>query len=142
MTLQLFVPSGADLSHVSVLAENDARAVPVGSPEFFDYYEGVKGRRRVVVSAKAGETIDAIGRRYGVSAASMERINRRGRGEALKEGQTVIVYTAPSPSGAASKPDPSTAGATLFDGRDARVEPVPNGPLPEAPYPQGLPPLP
>jgi peptidoglycan lytic transglycosylase D len=143
MTLQVFVPTNADLSRVSVLAENDAHVVPTGSQEFFEYWEGIKGRHRVVVTAKAGDTIEVIGRRYGVQPASMERINRHGRSEPLKDGETVIVYT-PAPSPAAvlpARPGPPSQGA-LPDTRSARVEPVPNGPLPEAPYPEGLPPLP
>jgi membrane-bound lytic murein transglycosylase D len=146
MTLQVFVPTSADLSKVSVLAENDAHVVPVGSAEFFEYWEGVKGKRRVVVQAKAGDTIESIGRRYTVSAATMERINRRTRNEALKEGESVVVYVPPPPGTvvvATRGSGPAPAGATAD--RSTQVEPVaptPNGPLPEAPYPQGLPPLP
>jgi membrane-bound lytic murein transglycosylase D len=142
MTLQVFVPANADLSRVSVLAENEAHVVPTGSQEFFEYWEGVKGKHRVVVSAKVGETVEAIGKRYGVSAASMERINRRGRGEALKGGENVVVYVPPPPGalGIPAKQGPSQGA--FADGRPAQVEPVPNGPLPAAPYPEGLPPLP
>jgi membrane-bound lytic murein transglycosylase D len=143
MTLQVFVPSNADLSRVSVLAENDAHVVSTGTQEFFEYWEGVKGKHRVVVAAKAGETIDVIGKRYGVSGASMERINRRGRSEALKEGESVVVYVPPPPGtvGVPAKQGAPSQGA-FVDGRAAQVEPVPNGPLPLAPYPEGLPPLP
>jgi membrane-bound lytic murein transglycosylase D len=146
MTLQVFVPSGTDLSKVSVLAENEAHIVPVGSAEFFEYGEGAKGKHRIVVQAKAGDTIEAIGRKYLVSAATMERINRRGRNEALKEGESVVVYL-PAPSGAAPGPVAvATRGAQpaaqVTVGQASRTEPAPNGPLPEAPYPAGLPQLP
>jgi membrane-bound lytic murein transglycosylase D len=101
MTLQAFVPPSADLTHVAVLAENEARTVPAGSDEFFAYWEGVKGRKRITVTAKAGETLEQIGRRYQVSPAMMERINHRPRSEALKQGDTVVVHTpvvaAPTP---------------------------------------------
>ncbi len=143
MTLQVFVPSNADLSRVSVLAENEARVVPTGSQEFFEYWEGIKGKRRVVVAARAGETIEAIGKRYGVQPASMERVNRRGRNEALKDGESVVVYVPPPPGAVAvpAKQGPGSQGV-LPDAQRAEVLPVPNGPLPQAPYPEGLPPLP
>jgi|HubBroStandDraft_2_1064218.scaffolds.fasta_scaffold27742_2 membrane-bound lytic murein transglycosylase D len=142
MTLQVFVPTNADLSKVSVLAENDARIVPVGSIEFFDFWEGTRGKRRIVVEARPGDTLDSIGKRHGVSSTMMERVNRRGRNEALKEGESVVVYV-PPPAGAgeiAFKTGASSQGETAQ--RGARAEPVPNGPLPDAPYPDGLPQLP
>jgi membrane-bound lytic murein transglycosylase D len=142
MTLQVFVPTNADLSKVSLLTENDVRVVPVGSTEFFDFWEGPKGKRRIVVQAKTGDTLEALGRKYGVSPTAMERINRRGRGEALKAGDSVVVYLPPpagGPStgiGVASR----TGAPTPSLEESARVDPRPNGPLPEAPYPDGLPP--
>jgi membrane-bound lytic murein transglycosylase D len=143
MTLQVFVPSGVDLSRIAVIAENEAHVVPVGSEEFFGYWEGVKGKRRLVVSCKAGETLEAIGKKYNVPASTMERVNRRNRNEVLKEGESVVVYLSPPPGTLASGPKATalmdgTLPATLRGG----LQPVPNGPLPEAPNPGGLPPLP
>jgi membrane-bound lytic murein transglycosylase D len=141
MTLQVFVPTNADLSKVSVLAENDVRVVPVGSTEFFDFWEGTKGKHRIVVQAKTGDTIESIGKKYGAPPATMERVNRRGRSEALKEGESVVVYLPATIGGAVAS---KTGASSSSEGaeRSARVEPVPNGPLPDAPYPDGLPPLP
>jgi membrane-bound lytic murein transglycosylase D len=120
----------------------------VGSSEFFEYWDGVKGRRRIVVQAKAGDTCESLGKKYGVSPATMERVNRRNRGEALREGESVVLYLPPpagAPAGAAtssvSKAGPAQQAGGLAE-RGARIEPVPNGPLPEAPYPAGLPLLP
>ena len=92
MTLQIFVPIDADLSKASVLSENGVRVITAGTDEFFAYWDD-KGRKRVTLSAKAGETLEAIGKRYGVTGPQMERINRRGAKETLKEGDTVVVYT-------------------------------------------------
>ena len=86
MTLQAFVAPTTDLSQVVLLSENEARPVAAGSDKFCSYWEGVKGRRRITVTAKAGETIEQIGRKYQVSPAMMERINHRSRGEALRAG--------------------------------------------------------
>lgn len=96
MTLQLFVPKGVDLSSAVILHEGEVRTIVAGSEEFFRHWDD-KGRRRTVVVAKAGETIEAIGKRHGVSPALMERINRRSRGEQLSEGELVVVWT-PGPT--------------------------------------------
>jgi membrane-bound lytic murein transglycosylase D len=128
MTLQLFVPQDADLSKVVAMAETDVRTVPVGTDDFFTYWEGNKGRRRISIPAKTGDTLEIIGKRYGVTPASMERVNRRNRGEALKEGDVVVVYlpaNSKSPDPAAKPGDPSA--------------PDPLGPLPTAPVPSALP---
>jgi membrane-bound lytic murein transglycosylase D len=123
MTLQAFVPQETDLSHVMLLGENDVRVLTAGSDAFFAYWEGTKGRRRLVVTAKAGDTIEGIGRAYGVNAASMERINGRGRRDVLKEGQSVVVYV---PAPAAARP---AAAPRVTDLIDLWASPAPTPPL-------------
>jgi membrane-bound lytic murein transglycosylase D len=129
MTLQAFVPQSADLSRVMLLSESDVHVLPVGSDEFFAMMERDRGFKRITVTARAGDTIEAIGKRFDVPAKTMERVNRRGRNDALKGGETVVVYvpsTMPAPAGA--------GGAT------ASNAPAPNGPLPQPPVPDLLPP--
>jgi len=128
MTLQLFVPSDVDLSKVISLSENEVRTITAGTDDFFAYWEGQKGRRRIAVAAKAGETIEIIGRRYGVPAASMERINRKNRNDSLKAGDVVVVYLPPTSKTA----DPGATSADPF-------APEPLGPLPPPPAPNALP---
>jgi membrane-bound lytic murein transglycosylase D len=137
MTLQVFVPEGADLSHAVILGEHDARVLVSGTEDFFAYWEGTKGKRRLVVTAKAGETIESIGRKNGVNAASMERINGRGRKDVLKEGETVVVYL-PAPGGVTNGGNAPEAKNDLGNG----LHPVPNGPLPTPPEASLLPALP
>lgn len=91
--LQLFVAIDKDLSKVRYLAESKARILVAGSPEFFDYFEGQNGKRRFVLRAKANDTLAAIGKRYGATTASMERINRRSRTDPIQAGEAVVVYT-------------------------------------------------
>ncbi len=129
MTLQLFVASDADLSTLVHLTENDVRIVTVGSEEFFAYHEGLKGRKRITVTAKQGDTLEAIGMRHGVPAAVMERINRRPRKEPLKDGDTVALYVAQN----GPAPSPLTASNTGSNG---------SGQLPAPPMPDLLPRLP
>jgi membrane-bound lytic murein transglycosylase D len=126
MTLQAFVAPDADLSGVAVVPEGDVQVVAVGSDEFFASLEQGK-YKRVSVAAKAGDTIESIGKRFDVSARTMERINRRGRSEPLRAGETVVVYV---PSRVAP---PSASGATASGG------PAPNGPLPVPHEPDLLP---
>jgi membrane-bound lytic murein transglycosylase D len=92
MTLQIFVKKGADLGRVVATRESDVHVVAVGSDAFFDAEEAAKGRKRVTHWATAGETVEQIGKKYGLSPASMEKINRRPRSDVLKAGEAVIVY--------------------------------------------------
>ena len=127
MTVQAFVPEGLDLSKVVLLSENDVRVLVVGTEEFFAFWD-TKGKRRLVVQAKGGDTLEAVGKRYGVPASLMERINRRGRGDVLQNGDTVVVYVTGNPGAGATTPP--AAGAT---------DPEPLGALPSATRPELLP---
>jgi membrane-bound lytic murein transglycosylase D len=92
--LQLFVDEKTIDDKMHVLREADVRIVRVGSDEFFNLSEANRGRRRKMVVAKAGDTLEGIGKRFGLSGAAMERINRRARADALEEGTPVVVYLA------------------------------------------------
>jgi membrane-bound lytic murein transglycosylase D len=127
MTVQAFVAPDADLSRVVVVSESDVRVVAVGSEEFFAALEHDKNVKRVTVVAKAGDTVESIGRRYDVSARSMERVNHQNRGHVLKAGETVVVYV---------RNNVAVQGGV---GPTAINEPVPNGPLPAPPVPDLLP---
>lgn len=135
MSLQLFVPSSLDLSQMVVQQEGDVHTIVAGTEEFFRHWED-KGRRRTVVTAKQGETIAQIGRRHGVSAALMERINRRSRSELLAEGTQVVVWS-PGPQAPLASDAPQTAALAK-----PSVAPEPTPPLTNAPVPSLLPALP
>jgi len=98
--LQLFVDAKSIDEKMQVLREGDVRIVRVGSDEFFNLAEANRGRRRKMVVAKAGDTLEGIGKRFGLSGAAMERINRRARNDALEEGTPVVVYLAGRSTGA------------------------------------------
>jgi membrane-bound lytic murein transglycosylase D len=113
--LQLFVDGKSIEERMKILREEDVRIVRVGSDEFFNLSEANRGRRRKMIVAKAGETLESIGKRFGVSGASMERINRRARNDALEEGTPVVVYLAgrsDAPQGSGAK---DSAGAASGD---------------------------
>jgi membrane-bound lytic murein transglycosylase D len=92
MTLQGFVMPDTDLSRIAVVAEDDVRVLAVGSEEFFSALEQDRRVKRVTVVAQAGDTLESIGKRFEVPARTMERINRRGRSEALRVGERIVVY--------------------------------------------------
>jgi hypothetical protein len=134
MTMQIFAPQEADLTRVVALGEGDVRVVVTGTDDFFHHWDD-KGRRRVVVTAKAGDTLESIGKKSGVTTSLMERINRRGRSEPLAEGDRVVVWV--PGSGAAVGP---AAEASLSHPLGAAL-PSATPPL-VAPLPSLLPPLP
>ena len=113
MVLQLYVPKGTDLSRVRFIGERSARVLIAGSDAFFDYFEALKGRKRITVRARRGDTLRKIGKRYGLSVGNMERINRLSRREKLRPGDEIVVY--------AKRGDaPVVAGATK-----SKVAPLP-----------------
>jgi membrane-bound lytic murein transglycosylase D len=121
MVLQIFARNETNLERVNYTAESDTKVLVSGSPEFHDYFEGLKGNKRIVVQARGGDTLSSIGVRYGMSVGWMERVNRRSRDEKLAAGETVVVYTKRDAPGAED------------------ITPLP---VVIAPKPEALPPLP
>lgn len=93
MLMQLFVAPDYPTEGLGVLQENQLTILVAGSPEFGDYFEGLRGNERIVVQVKQKDTLASIGARYGVSVGMMERINRRSRRDALVPGESIVVYT-------------------------------------------------
>ncbi len=93
MLLQLYVPRDARLDGRSYLDEKDVTLLVAGSPEFSEYFEGLRGNERIVVQVKDKDTLATIGAKYGVSIGMMERINRRSRRDVLIAGDSIVVYT-------------------------------------------------
>jgi len=92
MVLQIYVPESAALEAVRHIEEREARVLVSGSPEFFDYFEGMKGKRRVVIAAREGDSLKTLGKRYGMSVGWMERVNRRSRRDEVKAGDPIVIY--------------------------------------------------
>ncbi len=91
MTLQLFVDKNRSFSARTILPAQ-TRVLIAGTPEFYDYFEAQNGRKRVVVSARQNDTLAMLGKRYGMTVGSMERINRRARTDKLHAGEDIVVY--------------------------------------------------
>jgi membrane-bound lytic murein transglycosylase D len=92
MTLQIFVPSDKVPSDALVLPEKDARVLVAGTPEFFAHFEAQRGRTRLEMVAKPGDTWRTIAHRYGLSMGQIERINHHARSSAVNPGDRYVVY--------------------------------------------------
>jgi membrane-bound lytic murein transglycosylase D len=96
MVLQVFVRKEFDPVGVLLLDPTKVRVVTLGSEEFLELETARKGKKRLTVTAKVGDTLAKMGRRYGLSPGDLARINRFSYNTELHEGQRIIVY---SPTG-------------------------------------------
>lgn len=122
MTLQAFVPKAAILKHALVTEEDNARVLAVGSTEFFEHFESLKGRKRIEIVAADGDSWRGLSKRYGLSLGMLERINHRSRSSALATGEKVVVYVG------ASKP--TTPKAAPLPAEADPIEEKPDRPIP------------
>jgi membrane-bound lytic murein transglycosylase D len=93
MVLQAYVESADHLDGIRLVAESSAgKRLRSGSPAFLDHFEAERGRKRLQILARDGDTLRSIGLRYGLSAGMMERINHLPRNQRLTEGHPIVVY--------------------------------------------------
>jgi len=101
MVLQLWVAPDFDTSKAALVDPARVRVVTVGSREFFDLVEGRRGRKRLTYVVKKGDDLKRIGKRFNLTVADLERINRFGAAHTdLAVGQHLTVYV---PMSAAEK---------------------------------------
>ena len=75
-----------------LLDEARLMVVTAGSREHMELFEGRKGRVRKKVIAKAGDTLESIGRPHHLTRYDMARINRRSYSTPCLAGEEIIVY--------------------------------------------------
>ncbi len=92
MVLDVWVDKGFDTQQVALMDPARVRVVTTGSEEFFELVETLRGRRRLLYSCKAGDTMQKVGKHFGLTASDLERINRLGKTTELKEGQSLTIY--------------------------------------------------
>ncbi|WP_437328377.1 transglycosylase SLT domain-containing protein [Sorangium sp. So ce381] len=133
MTLQLFVPRSQRNDGVFLLDEGDARVMEVGSEEFFAHFEGLKGRKRIEIAVREGDSFSKLASRYGLSVGSLERINQRSRRSPLMPGDRLVVYVPTSHPDDPAPVEPreeevrvasAPAAGAVDDGDKAAAEPV------------------
>jgi membrane-bound lytic murein transglycosylase D len=96
MILQVFVRKGFDRAGVVLLDPTRLRVVTLGTEEFHALETARRGKTRLYYTAREGDTLAKIARRYGLYAGDLARINRLSYSSELKPGQQVVVYS-PSP---------------------------------------------
>jgi len=116
MVLQIFVRKDFDPAGVLLLDPTKVRVVTLGSEEFLQLETARRGKKRLFYSAKAGDTLAKLGRRYGLTPGDLARINRFSYNTELHEGDRVVVY---SPTGDA--PHEVTRGMTPGEKRPGRA---------------------
>jgi membrane-bound lytic murein transglycosylase D len=124
MVLQVYVDEKMPLDKVRIIKESETRVLVAGTQAFFDYFEGLNGKKRIVVAAKAGDSLKSIGKHYGMTVGQMERVNRRSRSDKLRPGEQIVVYAPRHMPGNAAEPD------------ELEMAPLP---APRAPRPELLP---
>jgi membrane-bound lytic murein transglycosylase D len=127
MALQLFVDKRKTFS-ARTINPSETHVLVAGSPEFYDYFEGQNGRKRVIVSARENDTLASLGKHYGMSVGSMERVNRRSRTDKLRAGESIVVYVDRGRAVTSRKrsPDEDVASGTLLP-----LEPALDAPSPD-----------
>ena len=107
MVLQIFVRKDFDPAGVMLLDPAKVRVVTLGSEEFLELETARRGKKRLYYTAKGGDTLVKLGRRYGLTPGDLARINRFSYNTELHEGDRIVVY---SPTGDA--PHERTMGMT------------------------------
>jgi len=120
MVLQVWVADEFDTSRVALVDPAIVRVVTTGSDEFFDLVEARRGRVRMPYVVKKGDDLARIGKRFGLTVADLERINRFGhKASPITVGQTITVYRE----------------LTLAEKKAAQEKVTPGGVKPAAPMP-------
>jgi len=107
MVLQIFVRKDFDPAGVMLLDPTKVRVVTLGSEEFLELETARRGKKRLYYTAKDGDTLAKLGRRYGLTPGDLARINRFSYNTELHQGDRIVVY---SPTGDA--PHEHTMGMT------------------------------
>jgi membrane-bound lytic murein transglycosylase D len=94
MVLQVWVERDFDAERAGVAVLDEARldVVAAGSVDHMQRAEDRIGRGRIVYKASRRESYEAIGRRFGLSARDLARINKKPFDTMLDAGDTCIVY--------------------------------------------------
>jgi membrane-bound lytic murein transglycosylase D len=93
LVLQVFVRDGFDRANVALLNPDKVRVVTLGSQEFLDLETARRGKTRLQYTARAGDTLAKIAKRYGLAPGDLARVNRLSATTELGEGQKIVVYS-------------------------------------------------
>lgn len=122
LILQVYVRKDFDPAGVLLVDPARVRVVTLGSEEFLELETARRGKKRVLYTCKSGDNLAKVGRRYGLTAGDLARINRFSYNTELRDGQKIVVY---SPTGDA--PREVTMGLTPEGKRPAGAAPRAKG---------------
>ena len=125
LILQVYVRKDFDPAGVLLIDPARVRVVTLGSEEFLELETARRGKKRVFYTCKSGDNLAKVGRRYGLTAGDLARINRFSYNTELHDGQKIVVY---SPNGDA--PREVTMGLTPEGKRPASAAPRAKGASP------------
>lgn len=97
LVLRVFVRKDFDRAGVMLLEPDKLRVVTLGSEEFLALEAARRGKTRLQYTARPGDTLAKIAKRYGLSPGDLARINRLSATTELGDGQKIIVYS-PTPT--------------------------------------------
>jgi membrane-bound lytic murein transglycosylase D len=97
LVLRVFVRKDFDRAGVMLLDPDKLRVVTLGSEEFLALEAARRGKTRLQYTARPGDTLAKIAKRYGLSPGDLARINRLSATTELGDGQKIIVYS-PTPT--------------------------------------------
>ncbi len=94
MVLQVFIPRGfkAKKRGIDLLDPKRLHIVTRGSQEHLDGIETRRGRERIVYKAKKRESFETIGKKYGLTARDLARINNKPHSTQVEAGDEIVVY--------------------------------------------------
>jgi membrane-bound lytic murein transglycosylase D len=94
MVLQAWVAPGfdADRANVRLLDDDKLLLVTRGSKEHLELAEARVGRVRLEYSPKKAESLEVIGKKFGLGPRDLARINKIKHTSVIEPGQTIIVY--------------------------------------------------
>jgi membrane-bound lytic murein transglycosylase D len=94
MVLQAWVKEDfdADRANVRLLDDELVLVVTRGSDEHLDLAEARVGRERIEYAPKKAESLETIGKKFGLGPRDLARINRMKHTSVIEPGQTIIVY--------------------------------------------------
>ncbi|HEY4184346.1 MAG TPA: transglycosylase SLT domain-containing protein [Polyangia bacterium] len=93
MVLQIFVRKEFDPTEVVLLDSARVKVVTLGSDEFLELEAARRGKKRLIIETRPGDTLVKLGRRYGLTVGDLARINRFSYNTDLRDGQKVVVYS-------------------------------------------------
>jgi membrane-bound lytic murein transglycosylase D len=94
MVLQAWVAAGFDAARANVRLLDDDKLMVVtrGSKEHMDIAEARIGRERIEYAPKKAESLEVIGKKFGLGPRDLARINRIESNSVIHPGQSIIVY--------------------------------------------------